>query len=59
MNETMKALQGCSIKLEKVDKINVRRFGVDNEKATKADVETNNIGTWSLVGEKKPENWGA
>jgi hypothetical protein len=57
MNETMKALQGCTIKLEKVDKINVRRFGVDNEKATKADVETNNIGTWNLVGEKKPANW--
>lgn len=57
MNETMQKLQGCTIKLEKVDKINVRRFGVDNEKATKADVETNNIGTWNLVGEKKPENW--
>jgi hypothetical protein len=58
MNETMKALQGCTIKLEKVEKVNVRRFGVDNEKATKADVETNNIGTWSLVGEAKPKNWG-
>jgi len=57
MNATMQALKGCTIKLEKVDKINVRRFGVDNEKATKADVETNNIGTWSLVGDKKPENW--
>jgi hypothetical protein len=57
MNETMQKLQGCTIKLEKVDKINVRRFGVDNEKATKADVETNNIGTWNLVGSKKPENW--
>ena len=57
MNETMQKLQGCTIKLEKIDKINVRRFGVDNEKATKADVETNNIGTWNLVGKKKPENW--
>lgn len=57
MNETMKNLQGCTIKLESVNKVNVRRFGVDNEKATKADVETNNIGTWSLVGEKKPVNW--
>lgn len=57
MNETMQKLQGCTIKLEKVDKINVRRFGVDNEKATKADVETNNIGTWNLVGTVKPENW--
>ena len=57
MNETMKALQGCTIKLEKIDKINVRRFGVDNEKATKADVETNNIGTWNLVGDVKPANW--
>lgn len=57
MNETMKALQGCTLKLDSVEKVNVRRFGVDNEKATKADVETNNIGTWSLVGTKTPVNW--
>ena len=57
MNETMKALQGCTIKYELKEKVNVRRFGVPNEKATKNDVETNNIGKWTLVGEKKPENW--
>lgn len=57
MTETMRALQGCAIKCEKYQKVPVRRFGVSNDKATKADVETNNIGTWSLAGTKKPENW--
>jgi hypothetical protein len=57
MTETMKALQGCTIKCESYEKVPVRRFGVPNDKATKADVETNNIGTWKLVGEKKPANW--
>ncbi|MBO7734628.1 MAG: hypothetical protein J6S67_18860 [Methanobrevibacter sp.] len=57
MDETMKKLQGCSILLEDVDRVDVRRFGVDNEHATKNDVEKNPIGTWKLVGEKKPENW--
>lgn len=57
MDETMRKLQGCTIKLEKVERVNVRRFGVDNEHATKDDVEKNPIGTWKLVGEKKPENW--
>lgn len=57
MNATMQALKGCTIKLEKLNPIPVRRFGVSNEAATKEDVETNNIGTWSLVGTKKPKNW--
>lgn len=57
MDETMKKLQGCTIKLEKVERVNVRRFGVDNEHATKDAVEKNPIGTWKLVGDKKPENW--
>jgi hypothetical protein len=57
MTETMKALQGCTIKCEKYDSIPVRAFGVPNDKATKKDVEENKIGIWKLVGEKKPENW--
>lgn len=57
MTETMKALQGCTIKCNKYEKVPVRAFGVPNDKATKKDVETNNIGDWSLVGTKKPENW--
>lgn len=57
MTETMKALQGCTIKCEEYDKVPVRAFGVPNDKATKKDVEYNNIGKWSLVGENKPANW--
>lgn len=57
MNLTMEALKGCSIKLAKIDKVNVRTFGVPNDKATKANVEQTNIGTWELAGDKKPENW--
>lgn len=59
MNETMKALQGCTIQYDLKEKVNVRRFGVTNEKATKKDVETNNIGKWTLVGDVKPANWPA
>lgn len=58
MNETMQKLQGCTIQYDLKEKVNVRRFGVPNEKATKNDVETNNIGKWTLVGDVKPENWG-
>ena len=57
MDETMRKLQGCSIKLDKIERVDVRRFGVNNENATPNDVEKNPIGTWSLAGEKKPENW--
>ncbi len=57
MNETMKALQGCTIQYDLKEKVNVRRFGVPNDKATKADVETNNIGKWTLVGNVTPANW--
>lgn len=59
MNETMKALQGCTIQYDLKEKVHVRRFGVTNEKATKNDVETNNIGKWTLVGDVKPANWPA
>lgn len=57
MNETMRALQGCTIKLEDITKVPVRAFGVSNEQATKDDVIESNIGTWKLVGAKKPKNW--
>lgn len=57
MNATMNALKGCTIKCETLTPVPVRAFGVTNEQATKKDVQTNNIGTWTLVGEKKPANW--
>lgn len=57
MNATMQALKGCTIRCEKLEAVPVRAFGVDNDHATKNDVQTNNIGTWSLVGENKPANW--
>ena len=57
MNATMQALKGCTIKCEALNPVPVRAFGIDNEHATKDDVQTNNIGTWTLVGDKKPANW--
>ena len=57
MNQTMQALKGCTVKCVSLTPVPVRAFGVDNEHATKADVQTNNIGEWTLVGEKKPANW--
>lgn len=57
MNATMEALKGCTIKCEELTPIPVRAFGVSNEKATKKDVQTNNIGKWTLVGSQKPANW--
>lgn len=57
MNGTMQALKGCTVKCEALNPVPVRAFGVSNDKATKADVQTNNIGTWTLVGDKKPEGW--
>ena len=59
MNQTMEALKGCTVKCEKLDPIPVRAFGVSNERATKDDVQTNNIGTWTLVGEVRPSDWPA
>lgn len=57
MNLTMNALKGCTVKCEALNPVPVRAFGVPNDKATKADVQTNNIGTWTLVGDKRPSNW--
>lgn len=57
MNATMEALKGCTVKCVKLTPVPVRAFGVSNENATKNDVQTNNIGEWTLVGEKRPANW--
>ena len=57
MNQIMEQLKGCTVKLLKLDFVCVRAFGVPNDKATQADVETRKIGTWTLVGEKRPEGW--
>ena len=57
MDATMQALKGCTVKCVSLTPIPVRAFGVSNEKATKADVQTNNIGEWTLVGKKRPANW--
>lgn len=61
INVTMKKLIGCTVKLEAVTPVTVRNFGVSNEKATKESIarNPNNIGTWLLIGEKKPEDWPA
>lgn len=57
MNATMEALKGCTVKCVSLTPIPVRAFGVSNEQATKKDVQRNNIGEWTLVGEKRPSNW--
>ena len=57
MNATMEALKGCTVKCVSLTPIPVRAFGVSNENATKADVQRNNIGEWTLVGKKRPANW--
>jgi len=58
MDATMQALKGCTVKCVTLTGVPVRAFGVPNDKATKADVQNNNIGEWTLVGEKRPTNWG-
>lgn len=57
MNRIMEQLKGCTVKLLKLEIVFVRKFGVDNDKATQADVEIRKIGTWTLVGEKRPDGW--
>jgi hypothetical protein len=57
INDVMNNLKGCTVKCVSLNPVSVRRFGVTNEKATKADVTTNNLGEWTLVGDKKPEDW--
>ena len=57
MNDSMKRLQGCTIKYDLKERVNIRQFGVSNDKATKKDVTQTNIGKWNLVGSVKPDNW--
>lgn len=57
INDVMQALKGCTVKCEALTPVKVRAFGVSNEAATSKDVQTNNIGKWTLVGDKKPANW--
>lgn len=57
MNDSMKRLQGCTIKYDLKERVNIRQFGVSNDKATKKDVTQTNIGKWNLVGKVKPDNW--
>ena len=56
-NQIMSNLKGCRVKLTDLELIYVRQYGVTNDKATAADVEIKKIGTWSLVGEKRPTGW--
>lgn len=57
INDVMLALKGCTVKCEAMEPVKVRRFGVKEADATANDVETNNIGTWNIVGDKKPVGW--
>lgn len=57
MNQIMEQLKGCTVKLLKLEIVFVRKYGIDNDKATQADVETRKIGTWTIVGEKRPDGW--
>lgn len=57
MDKTMQALKGCTVKLMSAKKIAARKFGVSNQDATKDDVYYNTVGEWTLVGDKRPENW--
>lgn len=59
IDDVMQALKGCTIECEKLEPIKVREFGVSNEEATAKNVQTNNIGTWNLIGDKKPAGWTA
>jgi DNA helicase HerA-like ATPase len=56
-NQIMSNLKGCRVKLTDLELIYVRQYGVTNDKATAADVEIKKIGTWSLVGERRPTGW--
>lgn len=58
MDATMRALQGCTIKCSGLESVSIREFGISNDDATKENVQKTNVGTWNLVGDKKPANWG-
>lgn len=57
VNQIMSNVKGCRVKLIDLELVYVRQYGVPNDKATSADVEIKKIGTWSLVGEKRPTGW--
>ena len=57
MDETMKKLQGCHIKVTVLDRYNQRNFGVKAEEATPEDVRQRARYEFKLVGKKKPEDW--
>ncbi|MCR4958487.1 MAG: hypothetical protein K6B13_07785 [Prevotella sp.] len=57
VDQIMSNLKGCRVKLTDLELVYVRQYDVPNEKATAADVEIKKIGTWSLVGEKRPPRW--
>lgn len=57
IDSTMRALAGCEISYKIREKVPTRTFGVDEAVATSKDVQTVNIGTWNIIGDKKPEGW--
>lgn len=57
INDVMQSLKGCTVKCEKLTPVNTRTFGVSNEVATSKDVQKTNVGTWVLVGDKKPAGY--
>lgn len=57
VDQIMSNLKGCRVKLIDLELVYVRQYGVPNDKATAADVEIKKIGTWTLVGEKRPTGW--
>ena len=57
IDDVMQSLKGCTVKCEKLTPVNTRVFGVSNEVATAKDIQKTNVGTWTLVGKKKPAGW--
>lgn len=56
-DQIMSNIKGCRVKLTDLELVYVRQYGVPNDKANSADVEIKKIGTWSLVGERRPTGW--
>ena len=40
-----------------IEEVKTRRFGVTEDVATAKDVQTQRVGEWNLVGERKPSDW--
>lgn len=57
INPTMEALKGCSIKYNVVERVNTRKFGVEDEDATAEDIQTTVIGSWNFHGRKRPAGY--